>query len=283
MNTLTKVLIILNLVMTLVYFSFTAALFSYRVDYKNKFRTSEKAFEVETKKFEFEKARLRGEIKTRQVKIQRLGQKISNLEVENRALIDDLVHWKSFSANMQNQLASLRANYETLAADLDEQIKRNSELEKMVDSSRERQAQAEQERNTLHARAIETTDELVKAKKNLATLEERFLELSKKYNHAQTLIDHYKDLGIVIDGERALKKIGGKVLAVSETHNVIIINRGSEAGVVLGMEFTVYREDKYIGKIRVDKVDKEWSSAMTIKEYMKDRIQAGDNISTSPY
>jgi len=74
------------------------------------------------------------------------------------------------------------------------------------------------------------------------------------------------------------KVIKGEIRAVSPTHNIVILNVGSNDGVEVGMEFKVCRGDKYISVVRVDKVDEQFSSAILLDT--KGRPEEGDTVTT---
>ena len=65
--------------------------------------------------------------------------------------------------------------------------------------------------------------------------------------------------------------------------NIVMINVGKNDGVEIGMKFTVYRSDKYVAKIQIEKIEAQWASAFSIKEFQADTIRVNDNITTSPY
>ncbi|MFH1230851.1 MAG: hypothetical protein V1709_05075, partial [Planctomycetota bacterium] len=81
------------------------------------------------------------------------------------------------------------------------------------------------------------------------------------------------------------KSIDGRVLAISDKPelNIIMISAGKNDGVEIGMKFTVFRADKYVGKVQVEKVEARHSSAFSIKEFQADTIKVNDNVTTSPY
>jgi hypothetical protein len=87
------------------------------------------------------------------------------------------------------------------------------------------------------------------------------------------------------EGGQAPKWIEGKVLAISEKPgiNLVILSIGKNDGVEVGMKFTVYRTDKYIGKVQIEKVEPQISMAFSIKEFQSDSIKVNDNATTSPY
>ncbi|MFH1227178.1 MAG: hypothetical protein V1701_04645 [Planctomycetota bacterium] len=79
------------------------------------------------------------------------------------------------------------------------------------------------------------------------------------------------------------KLIEGKILAVSDKAdlNLVVISLGKSDGVEPGMKFDVYRSGKYIGKIQVEKVEPQISSAVSIKESLAEGVKVGDIVTPS--
>lgn len=286
MSILTRVMVVTVLVLSLLYMGLTAALMSYHTDYKNQL-VAERAAHEETKTKKDEE--IKG-LSTRNDQldknIKELNTKISTMQ---QALTDaqgDLDNWKSQLTQLSNEYTKLSDSYNKLQADLEQQTKRNQELEQTVTDFRQKKDEALKEYSGMEQKYMETEDKLLKTEKNLAQLEQQYLAQAKDYNYAKTLLEQYKKIvpTIQLVGPPP-KLIEGKVLALSDKAelNLVIISVGKNDGVELGMKFTVYRGDKYVGKIQIEKADPQFSSAYSIKEFQADNIKIGDNITTSPY
>lgn len=124
-------------------------------------------------------------------------------------------------------------------------------------------------------------DLIEKQKRDFESLDEAYIELSRKYSELEgktALITTVR-----IPKQNEIKTIKSKIIAINEKGNIVVLGIGEESGVKVGAEFTVCRGNKYIGKIRVDKVDKDFSTAITIPDLMRDKIQSGDDITNSPF
>ena len=74
--------------------------------------------------------------------------------------------------------------------------------------------------------------------------------------------------------------IDAKIKAVDATEGLVVRSVGRDDEVKLGHEFTVYRGDKYIGKVRVIKVYPNLSGARIEWTKEGEEIQSGDQAST---
>ena len=74
--------------------------------------------------------------------------------------------------------------------------------------------------------------------------------------------------------------LAAKVSGVNAEHNIVILSIGMDDGVKPGYEFTVYRGDKYVGKVIVDDVQKDHCSGYSKKELQSGDIAVGDDART---
>jgi len=57
-----------------------------------------------------------------------------------------------------------------------------------------------------------------------------------------------------------------------------VINLGSKDGVNIGDIFSVYRGNKYIGDIKVEKIHDSMSAAELVSSDIKNKIKEGDKV-----
>lgn len=65
--------------------------------------------------------------------------------------------------------------------------------------------------------------------------------------------------------------------------NLVVIAAGRDTGLVPGCELTLYREDKCLDKLIVEKVDAKWSYARRLLEFEMEPPRVGDGASTKIY
>lgn len=70
----------------------------------------------------------------------------------------------------------------------------------------------------------------------------------------------------------------GKLLVVNKDYNFVVINLGSKDGVGAGQVFSVYRDDKNLGEIKVEKIHETMSAAGFVTPELKDKVREGDKI-----
>jgi prefoldin subunit 5 len=282
MSLFTKILIAITVLANLIYFVLSGSLFSYQVHYKNKLNDKKKELQETITKNNAEIMKLRGDINSAQLKNLALGGRVEAIKISTKERQNQRDETQENITILQDQINDLKSNNNNLSQNLAKITTRNGDIQTQVSAIREKQQQMQKNSDQLQEEMQKIADELAQASKNLSLLDDNYIELSKKYQFAEQSLKYYESLAI----EKPIgpqKVIRGKIYAVSDKQNIVVISVGEANGVAIGTEFTVYRSDKYIGKIRVDKVEKDYSSAMIIPSMMKDVVKAQDDIITSPY
>ncbi|MEW6027044.1 MAG: hypothetical protein AB1599_07115 [Planctomycetota bacterium] len=286
MSTLTRVLIVVIFVMSLVYLGISAALFSYRVDYKDMLEKEKVAHKNDVEERDDAINKLKGKSNDLEKNIKTLEGNIKTLNQDMETARNELNDWKNTSTKLTNDLTALNSSYEKLQASLTEQIQKNKELNETVEKLTASKDEAVKERTTLEEKFVQAQNTIIQLEKNLATLEQQYLAQAKELNQVKTMLDVYRTKAPTLVTEPvAVKLIEGKVTAISDKAdlNIVLISVGKNDGVEVGMRFTVYRSDKYVAKVQVEKVEAQWAACFSIKEFQADTIKINDNITTSPY
>jgi hypothetical protein len=73
-------------------------------------------------------------------------------------------------------------------------------------------------------------------------------------------------------------KLEGKVLVVNKDYNFIVINLGNKDGIAIGNIFSVLRNNKNIGEVKVEKVHESMAAAGFVTDGLKDKVAEGDLV-----
>ncbi len=143
------------------------------------------------------------------------------------------------STKYKKERTRLIAQNKNLQADLTAQRKKNQDLKKII-------ADLKKELRELQQRNLELGQNRLNGLKNPPTLN---------------------------------RPVTGKILAINGGRNLIILSVGQKTGITPGMEFNVYRNDELIGKILVDRVEKEWATGHCVNRAELPRLKLGDQVS----
>jgi len=78
------------------------------------------------------------------------------------------------------------------------------------------------------------------------------------------------------------KQIQGAIRSISLSTNLIIISLGKSSELTSGIELGVYRKSSFLGKIKIDTVGQDWSSAHSVNIEELRLFQVGDDVISLP-
>jgi len=70
----------------------------------------------------------------------------------------------------------------------------------------------------------------------------------------------------------------GKVLAVEKEHRFVVVNLGKENNIKLGDILSVYRKGEFIGRVQIEKVKEEISTASILPEWQDLEFKENDEV-----
>lgn len=104
-----------------------------------------------------------------------------------------------------------------------------------------------------------------------AERDERIAKLDDRVRTLQYAFEDYVDRSSRLD--RAPKvKAEGVITAYSPKHHVVVLSVGEEYGVQPGDAFWVHRDYKVVAKVRVERVDRLWSSGRIVLQGREPRV-----------
>ena len=126
-------------------------------------------------------------------------------------------------------------------------------------------------------RAAKIASELHEKESFLEIASERKAQLEKQVANARLLL---QQSGLSIDNlpRDAVPKIDGVVTNVID--DSIELSLGGDDGLQMGHELDVYRNDQYLGRVRVVSIKPDKAVAVVIREFVRGIIQRGDKVAT---
>lgn len=280
MSVVARILIVLNLVLAVVFLGASATFLGQKESWK-------KRHEVDTAKLKEEVADLTNQVSAKEAKFREQEQEANNFKNsagEMRAKMEQAeTDLQTFTDNYNR----LQADHERLSKTYQDALKNNDNLRSDLNAanSAKETAQAEARQATETANNAVTEQkrlesELMDAQDQIAALEKKIVELSGEIESAGVVLQAYKDKYGEISETVSPPPLAAKVSAVDEKLNIVVLSIGKDDGVKPGFTFTVYRGDKYVGKVVVDDVAKDHCSGYSKKELQQGSIQVGDDART---
>ncbi|HZL71107.1 MAG TPA: hypothetical protein VFC86_01505 [Planctomycetota bacterium] len=123
------------------------------------------------------------------------------------------------------------------------------------------------------------TADQARVNQRLETLENQYQELARDRQRLQETIAALNATSIQTDRIAPRKVLNGQVTAVAAELDLVVISIGRDAGVNEGDEFTVLRGGTFVGKVTIDRVDRQWSSGrVSLKGKLEPAV--GDSASS---
>lgn len=236
----------------------------------------------------FQKEHARNAELTSQLEDLSTKQKIAEAKLrDSQKIIDDLgLKLKDSSAQIEALNIQLQqekstkeealAKLEQIKTDLTQQKESRSDLEKKLSKAQD------------DARSLQTKLGAIEIEKAKLEAKIKDLEAKSKVELGKIVVSPEQaaqpaSQGKGIASEAGVKKaeasrLEGKVLVLNKEYNFVVINLGNKDGVVVGEQFALYHGDKYLGDVKVEKVQDIMSAAGFLSDEVKNKAREGDKV-----
>lgn len=289
MSTLAKVFVVINLLLAVIFTGVTLTLYAKRVKFKE-------FYEVEKESHESTRNNLGDKINALETEKTHLITERDNLTRDNKELQSRLDTVKNSYKEAMDQYLKADAERQTLLAKNEEKDNELQRRHQQIDNMHKivlKQQQALKVAKTNERIAIdqkiEMENELNGTRQQLADVRKEKSKVEKDLYHHNWIIERLMDHGVRVNdivfggGELPVPPIDGQVLAVRRDVNLVMLSVGTDDGVKKGFKFTIYRGDRYIGKIEIEKVFKDMCSGRILPRLTKEEIAEGDSAATRVY
>lgn len=185
--------------------------------------------------------------------------------------IADLEKTRAELASTQEELAEVKTDLQNAR---DQIAQLNTQLEAKEVELAQAQTKIQQlqdDKTLLESRLRETNDKLARAEDKARDLQDQVTALE------HTVRDLEARLGERI-AAAVPRGLSGNVVVVNRPWNFVVIDLGSEDGLVPNVELLVHRGDRLVGKVRVSTVREKFSVAEIARDWERLPIQEGDRV-----
>jgi hypothetical protein len=285
-NTLSKVFVVVNLVFAAFFCAFTLTLYSKRVDWKDACKQWEMKYDNFEKEKEAEIAQVTKEREALKDTLAITVSRNKTLYEKNAEYQQDLKNQSVARYEAEQERRLLTDRIEAATLELDRRYKHIERMHRIVLTQQKAlEISKSNMRNALNER-MEMENEANNARHRLVASQKEMQRLEKDLHHNSWVIQKLQGSGVPVQdivfgaGEQPDIEIHGKVLAVRPEVNLVMVSVGTDQKVRKGYRFTVFREDRYIGKVEVEKVFDNMCSARILSDWTKEKVKEGDDVST---
>ncbi len=281
MSTIAKVFTVLNLVFSLFMVGTVASILSKSEDYKAKFESEQTAHksDVDAKQIEVDKAN------TERANFEATNRTLTNTNTDLRAQLSAANSTVEQSRNDNNQLRNstdaIQASLKSVETQLSDVETRNKDLMAANEKYRADAATADKDKLDAQDDRARLEGDLKRANDDGAEKEMQIAKLNDQLGNLRAEQDALEAMGVEIKKlvGNAIPKIDGQVSDVGSTF--VILSVGEQDGVRIGFPFDVYRKGDYIGRVVVDEVHPDTSTArVTIKNQRGLPFERSDSATT---
>jgi len=77
---------------------------------------------------------------------------------------------------------------------------------------------------------------------------------------------------------KSTQELTGKVLSLDREHGFIVVDLGNDNNLKLGDVLSVYRDNKFIGKAQVEKIEEKSSAAVILSDWQNTEFKENDTV-----
>ena len=281
MSPLAKIFVLLNFMLSVLFFAASGTLYLTRTDWREQYNNLEEENRQSLERLEGRTAQLTGRNDTLSDQAQRFQSEVDKATADLQRANETLASAQrdaQVARNEMSQHVTLQTESEKRAAAATSRIQ---ELEGQMLAANTRRDEAAaamdkavQERHSMRLTLDQTQQELVASQEATLELEQKFDELQLRYNNLE---ERCPDL----IGDPPAPPIEARVIAVDGAQKLVVLSVGRDQKVENGFEFTVYRGDSFVGRVKVIRVYPDLAGARIM--YTKEggpSVQQGDRAST---
>jgi len=190
---------------------------------------------------------------------------------------------KTLRLNTQKQLADTTQKKIAVEAKLTETTQVKERIEKELDSGKEKicllekqlEDKSRQMQLAMDRIAIETAAKTMLNKKLTLAMKEKDIleEKLNRFNFASKPVELEK---IVI--KQVSDTLVGKVIKVDKKYAFVVLDLGNRDNLKVVDILSVYRSNKFIGKVRVERLEDDRSAAVILPEWQNAQFREGDEV-----
>lgn len=210
-----------------------------------------------------------------------LQEELNNAKEMQETLEAKLDGSRRLIQGLESKLKDNVAQIDSLSRELRQERAQKEEAVSVLQQLKTDLEQQKTLRSDLEGKLSQTQSDVKKMQSQLSALESKKAELETKIKELQAKSEGV-ELGTIVvtpEGEKSASvQLEGKILVVNKDYNFVVINLGSKEGIDIADEFAVYRDSKYIGDVKVEKVHDSMAAADFISADMKGKISEGDRV-----
>lgn len=280
MTFLGKLLVVIHLVMSVLFMAFAGAVFTAQVNWKTKFETAQKMADTAKTTAQAEARALNDQIEA--LKQELTASQNSKTTFEGQAKVFE---GENQRLDTENKALKLALDGQRNIADLNSQEAEERTKEAQV--QRARNKELNKSRDDLVVDNNKLRDQLFGIELQLKQTEEKYNALLKTNGTMRAFLaskDLPTDTRLMTVTAAPPPNVWGKIIGARREEKgnrlLVEVSLGQDDGLIAGHSMTVYRNDKYLGRIRLEDVRPDRSVGVVVETAPNSIIEVQDNVTT---
>lgn len=280
MSVIAKILVVLNLILAVVFLGTSSTYLGQKESWKIQYVNLDTKLNEEIKN-------LKASLASADTNLKEQRTLAEGAQKENAELKKGLDERQTAHAELVTAHAKLLAQYEQMVQNANGQkdtIAALKTAEEKALADREaaitEKQQAMDEKNKAVTEQQRLQAEVDAGTEMQATLQKQLVETTDELNSTKLIVKAYEDKVGVLAGITSVPTIKAMVSGVDNNLNIVMLSVGRDEKVRVGFEFTIYRGTEYVGKVVINRVERDYCSGESKKEIQKSPIQVGDQATT---
>ncbi|MCL2305288.1 MAG: hypothetical protein FWC43_08095 [Planctomycetaceae bacterium] len=278
MNAVGRIFIVLTLVMSILFMSFTVAVYSSSKNWKKQYEETNKAKNAAVAEASALKSRLEKLQTSVDEQLKAKGDTIAALHAQNET-------FKTENNNARMELEKLQTAITVATGTIKTTHESLIDAKRQLAELREVFRQTQQDWNILLSDFVKKTDEAHTLSMKLNTLEAVSKDLVEQYNNAKSVLNQFglKPIRELYVGVPPFQ-VTGRITEVRAT-GLVEITVGEDSGLMKGHQLDVYRKsedgrDIYLGVVEIVLTEPNRAAARVLPEYRKGTVQVNDVVTS---
>jgi len=279
MSTVAKILVVLNLGLAAVFLGSAANYLGQQDNFRTELDEERTAHDVTRADRDKEKAELEGRLRAQGADLTTAREQRTTAQTENQRISSELTHLReAYNVAAANATTSTRT-VDQLSNSLNASRDMNTALQTDNNNLRGNLLKAQQDRDAKVAMVNSLQLQLENETKARSAVTTRLTDAQEQIKRMGFELSYFKDKfpGHVASAQPAHT---GRVVAVDNGANVVVISLGEEDGVKPGFQYMVSRGADYVATIQINDVQAKKSAGYAVKSMSKGNINKNDKVTS---
>jgi SMC interacting uncharacterized protein involved in chromosome segregation len=280
MSVVAKILIVINLLLAVAFLAASATFLGAKTHWKHEYEVQTAKLKEDIKELNSTKAQLQTNLAEQERIAEREEAKAKEKDNLIKKLQDNYDQVDQAHQLLSSAHGHLTAAYEQLEKDYKAKVDDVSAMRDQLDTAVNEKEDAVRRENAAVAEKQRVGDQLLEAQQKIAAMAKDQTAMAEEIDNLKLENEAFKREVGPLAGVLTPPSMDAMVTGVSDKVNLVILSVGRDDKVMKGFEFTIFRGSEFVGKVVVDRVEKDHCTAFSRKEVERTPIKVGDKGTT---